>query len=234
MFKEIIKKERKPPKHIAITTEGKIIWAKRNKKELEESFKKSFTIIKELITAQVKYDIPITTFYLLSTDIKELEQFSAVIDYYKEFFEKIADDEEIQKNKIKITVLGKWYDLPGRIVEPIKKMIENTKDYDSFFINFCMNYDGQEEIVDACKLIARMVKNEKINIDSINKNTIKDNVYSSYFMPPELIIKNGIRKVTSGLLLWDSPFTTIYFSEKLWPDFKKEDFEKGIRYFQKN
>lgn len=231
---KIIPKPRRMPKHIAITTEGKIIWAKRNKVELEEAFKKSFVIINSTIKTQIAKNVPVVTFYLLSTDIKELEAFSQVMDYYTAFFSELATDDVVHQNKIKITVLGKWYDLPGRVVEHIKKMVDATKDYDNFFVNFCLNYDGQEEIVDACKLIARQVKAEKIDIDSITKDVFKENIYASYFLPPDLIIKNGIRNVTSGLLLWDSPFATIRFSGKLWPDFGKDDFEKAIEYYQKH
>ena len=84
-----------------------------------------------------------------------------------------------------------------------KQVIESTKDYDFFFTNFCINYSGHDEIVDACRLIARQVKAGKIDPNSISRETIKENLYSSYFIPPDLIIKNG-KATISGLLLWDS------------------------------
>ncbi len=209
------------PKHIAITTEGKTRWAKINKKPLSEAYRQSLINIKETIKSQIKLNIPITTFYLLSTDIKDFEPLSELVDFLVMFFNELPKMKLIKNNKIKISVLGKWYDLPGRVVEPIKKSLDETKEYDNYFVNFCINYDGQEEIVDACKLLARQVKAEKIDIDAIDKSSIKENIYASYSPPPNIIIKNG-KKKTPNFLLWDSVNSFIYFSEKLWPDFKKK------------
>ena len=96
-----------------------------------------------------------------------------------------------------------------------------------------MNYDGQEGIVDALKLLVMQIKLVKIDPELIDKNSIKENLYSSYFLPPDLMIKNGNRKETSGFLLWDSVNTKIYFTNKLWPDFDKTEFMDAIKDFQK-
>ncbi len=221
------------PKHIAITTEGKTRCAKINKKPLAEAYRQSLINIKDTIKMQVKLNIPITTFYLLSTDIKDFEPLSELVDYLVMFFNELPKMKLVKNNKIKISVLGKWYNLPGRVVEPIKKALDETKEYDSYFVNFCVNYDGQEEIVDACKLIARQVKAEKIDIDAIDKASIKENIYASYFLPPDIIIKQGEKKMPN-FLLWDSVNNFIYFSEKLWPDFRKKDFLGAIKAFQKS
>ena len=221
------------PKHIAITTEGKTHWAKINNKPLQEAYRISLINIKETIKEQVNLNIPITTFYLLSTDIKDFEPLSELVDFLVMFFNELPKLKLVKNNKIKISVLGKWYNLPGRVVEPIKRALDETKDYDSYFVNFCVNYDGQEEIVDACKLLARQVKAEKLDPDSIDKSLIKENLYSSYFLPPDIIIKHGEKKKIPNFLLWDSVNSFIYFSEKLWPDFKKKGFRDAIKSFQK-
>jgi undecaprenyl diphosphate synthase len=133
---------------------------------------------------------------------------------------------------VKVSVLGKWYDLNNRIVEPIKKLIEETKDYDNYFINFCINYNGQEEIVDACKLIARQISTGKTTIDAINREIIKDNIYSSYFLPPDIIIKTGQLKRTAGFLLWDSIYSEIFFVKKNWPEIEVKDIVEVIKEFK--
>jgi undecaprenyl diphosphate synthase len=238
-FKEMLKKERKDvlkidmPRHIAITMDGINEWATKNEVSLEEANKKSFLILKSTINTQVKLNIPITTFYILPEYEEATEEFTQLMNTTAEFFESIASSDLISKNKIKISVLGKWYDLPSRIVDIIKKAIDVTKDYDNFFVNFCINYCGQEEIVDACKLIGMQIKTGKLDPDSINKELIKESIYSSYFLPPDLVIKNGTKKETSGLLLWDSMHSQIYFTNKSWPDFDRTEFMDAIKEFQK-
>ena len=224
----------KIPRHIAITMDGIEAWALKNRVTLEEANKRSFLILKSAIKSQVALNIPLMTFYMLSESAnKESESYDIFLNHINSFFEEICKSELVIENKIKISVLGKWYHLPGRVVETIKKVIDETKDYDSFFLNFCINYDGQEEIVDALKLIARQIKAGKTDPELIDKDFVKENLYSSYFLPPDLIIKNGSRKETSDILLWDSVKSKIYFTNKNWPDFDKTEFMDGIKDYQK-
>ena len=224
----------KVPKHIAITTDGIDKWALKNNVSYEDAFKRSFLVLKNTIRLQVKLKMPILSFYILDKNAdKESESYSYLLDSIVNMLTSLAVDKHINENKIKISVLGKWYNLPGRVVDAIKKVIEETKDYDSFFVNFCINYNGQEEIVDAFKLIGMQIKVGKLDPGLINKDSIKENIYSSYFLPPDLMIKNGTRKETSGFLLWDSAKTKIYFTNKLWPDFDKAEFMDAIKDYQK-
>ena len=110
-------------------------------------------------------------------------------------------------------------------------MLEETKDYDSFFLNLCINYDGQEEIVDSCKLIGRQIAAGKLAPESITKEVIKENCYSSYFIPPDLIIKTGLKTKIAGVLLWDSLNATIFFVKKNWPELKQSDLQKALKDF---
>lgn len=222
------------PMHIAITMQGTHKWLEKNKASEEEALGRKFLVLKNTIKVGVSLNIPMMTFYLLSTKLEEeTEKFTLLMDKFVEFFEKLVEDSLIHDNKIKITVLGKWYDLPGRVVEPIKKIIEETSEYDNFFVNLCINYDGQEEVVDSMRLIARQIISHKIGVDSINKEVVKENLYSSYMLPPDLIVKTG-EKTIPNFLLWDCVNSTIYFSEKLWPDFDKAELLKAIEHWKRN
>jgi len=231
-FKGLLKKQEKTgilrPNHVAITTEGKTIWAKKHMVAIAEVYKQSFLIIKSSINLQIHHSIPITTFYLLSSNMSDLEQFSVLIDSFVDFFTELKSSELIHANRIKVSVLGKWYDLPGRVVDPIKDVVESTLSYENYFVNFCINYHGQEEIVDACKLIARQIKSERLDPDAITSDMIRENLYSSSFLPPDLIIKNGFKKGKGDLLLWDSMHAFSYYTNKLWPDFEKKDFLEAL------
>lgn len=237
-FKEIVKKDKEDgikikANHVAITTDGIINWARNSKKENEEAYKQSNLIVKSTIKTQIKLKIPIITIYLVRSDIVNKDYFSIAVDNLIDLFNELINSELITKNRVKVSVFGKWYDLPGRAIEPIKGLLDSTKDYDHFFVNFCINYDGQEEIVDACKILAMQVKNEKIDLANVDKRHIKSNVYSSDFLPPDLVIKNGFKQKLTGLLLWDSMDSSLFFTNKLWPDFGKNDFEKAVFDFEK-
>jgi undecaprenyl diphosphate synthase len=199
------------PKHIAITIE-----------------EPASAYLKDIVFTAAKLGIPVVSFQLLHRNY-EIED----VDWLAQFFNDISSWGFLQENQFKVSVLGKWYDLPSRLVEPIKKVLEDTKDYDRFFLNFCINYNGQEEIVDACRLIARQVEAGKLNPEGIDKSTIKENTYSSFFLPPELIIKTGFEKKLCGFMLWDSADSKICFAEKPWHEFTRADFLKAIEWWQR-
>lgn len=237
-FLELIKKDEKEgikvkARHAAITTDGIVRWANDNKKSLAEAHSEANLIVENTIKTQIKLGIPILTIYLLQSDMKNLEHFSVKIDALINLFNYLAESELIKNNGIKVSVFGKWYDLPGRIVDPIKNLIDSTRDYDNFFVNFCINYNGQDEIVDACKIVAMKAKTEKIDPASVSTADIKENIYTSDFLPPDLIIKNGLKQSINGFLLWDSSNSSIYFTRKLWPDFGKNDFEEAVKEFER-
>ncbi len=217
------------PKHIAILVDGCEEFAEKKQQPIQEVYKTQFLNIKNAVKVGIKLKIPLMTFFSRSTKPADEE-----IDQLVDFFNLLLKWDLIHENQVKISVLGKWYGLPDRLIEPIKKIISNTKDYDKHFVNFCIQYTGQEEIVDACKLIAQQLKLDKITPEGINTALIKENLYSSYFLPPDLMIISGKKKTTGGLLLWDSPNTKIYFTDTLWPDFGKEDLLKSIVFYQNN
>lgn len=222
------------PKHIGITTDGIEKWALKNNISYEDAYKRNFLIIKSTMKLQVRLKIPILSFYIMDQNVdKESEYYPHLLDAIVNMFNNVSNNEFINENKIKISVLGKWYNLPGRVVDSIKNAINETKDYDGFFVNFCINYNGQEEIVDAIKILGMQIKSGRMDPELIDKDLIKENLYSSYFLPPGLMIKNGNRRETSGFLLWDSVNTKICFTNKLWPDFDKTEFLDAIKDYQK-
>lgn len=220
-------------KHIAISVKGVMQWAKENKKSFSEAFRKRDFLIAEMIEELVKGNVPIITFYILAENISGYSPDAKSEDANKKgndndynenvesmagFFNVLAEHEFVHKNQIKISVMGKWYDLSGMVVESIKTAIEETKGYDKFFLNFCVNYNGQEEIIDAFRLILKDLKEGRTKDEEINRNLVKENIYSSYFIPPDIIIETGLDWRYSGMLLWDAVNTKIYYTCKLFPD----------------
>jgi len=220
------------PKHIAVVIEGDEEWARDSRRGLDMACERRFGVLMEVAQAGFRLNVPILTFDVLPHAMRNSAYFSHVVDGTVGFFERLVAD-FVHTNQVKVSVLGKWYDLPGRVVEPIRRALEVTRDYDRFFLNLCINYSGQEEIVDACKMIARQVVASRLDPNAVTSEMVKENLYSSYFMPPELIIKSGRRKSTNGLLLWDSSNAIVYFTDKPWPEFTKLDLMKAVDFYGK-
>ena len=215
-------------KHIAISPDDTSVWCRENNKSPDESRNAYFEKLMMLLELQVNLNVPVFTVYLLpDSPNKSSDDFLAFSDLIAVFFNKLSESTLISRHKIKISIFGKWYHLPGKAIESLKEIIENTKNNSSFFANFCINYDGQEEIADACRLVAKQAELGKINPDMITKSSIKENLYSSNFMPPDIIFIYGDEKF-SGLLLWDSVNSKIIFPGKSFMEFEEWDIEKFI------
>lgn len=181
-----------------------------------------FQTIKSLLDVQIRNDIRILTIGLPVLPDEAL----------KEFFKFYLKRDYFNREKIKVSIIGKWYDLSSATIEELKKTIDETRDYDKYFLNFTINYDGQEEIVDACRLLCRQVSAGKLNIDKISKMRIKENLYSSYFMPPELVISTGKDFRLNGFLLWDSVDSHIKFTGRDFSEFSETELSAILKEFQ--
>jgi len=184
--------QQKKIKHIAITIAGNA-----------ENPSSTFALMSRIMKMQILHSIPIVT---IRAEISD-QLFEEVLRFYvkKKFLEE---------NKIKVTFLGKWYDQSQSIVEVIKDLVKTTAEHNSYHLNFLINYDGQEEIVDACKILCRQLLAQKMSLEQIDKTKIKENMYSSYFVPPDRIIKIGgspTAPTLEGFLLWDSFHAEIFF-----------------------
>jgi undecaprenyl diphosphate synthase len=215
------------PRHVAITIEGNLSYAKKKGMPIPEVYKKIYLNLREILMEQVRLNIPLLTIKMLPTRIVKSEHFPEILEGMIETWERMAEDAFIQDNKIKITILGKWYDLSGRAVDAIKNLIDKTKEHDAFQVHLCINYDGQEEIVDACRMVGIKIKAGKLDPEAITKTTIKENTYA-LSPPPDLIIFTGKSRRLDSFLLWDSGEAKTYFSDRYWPDFGRKDFLKAL------
>lgn len=212
--------------HIAFTTKSTIKWAILNGKSFEEAFKKKLDKIVEMTQLLINKDIPIISFYLIGEKLRD-KYFFEIIDLLEKFFNTLPTLNLIKENNVKISVIGKWYNLPDRLKDAIKKSMELTSENQSYYLNLFVHYDGYEEILDAVKSIMTLVIKGRFDVESLTPMLIKEHLYTSYFIPPDVIFTN-INYKTSGFLLWDSRYSKIINIKKLWPDIKKEDVLKHI------
>ncbi len=156
------------------------------------------------------------------------------VDTIVTLFTALMHEPLLDEHQIKISVLGRWYELPERALEPIKHVISATSDYDRHFVNVCVRYDGQEDIVDGTKLLAKHVQLGKLAPEQITKATLKEAMLTSMLLPPSFIIYPAPMRITSGVLLWDSTNAVVHFSETAWKDFGKQAFLDSLAFFQRS
>jgi undecaprenyl diphosphate synthase len=215
-------KEKKYPKHIAISTRSLKNFQNKEKDIIDLASNR----ILEFIKKQIKLNIPIFTIKIENKDELDKKLIEKII-------QKLNQTNILTENKMKFMLIGKWYDLNRNLIDEIKKTMNQTSSYDNFFINILFNYSGQEELFSAIKLLTIKAQNKKIDLENLDLSIIKDSIYTSYFVPPELIIETG-HKYT-GTLLWDSPGAVIYFTQNIfWFNGDKKIIEEGLNTYKKS
>ncbi|MEK6960488.1 MAG: undecaprenyl diphosphate synthase family protein [Nanoarchaeota archaeon] len=182
--------------------------------------------IQKLIELQIRLGIPVMTFNILPY------RSEAPTDALVEALGALNSWTFLTENDVKISVLGRWYDLPERVVDMIKEVILRTKDHEGPIVNIGVNYDGQEELVDAMSRIARQVKAQKVDPERITKETVKMNLDTALLAAPDLIITTGKTFSLRGFMIWDSSHAKIFFSNISWNEFKRDTLLKALVFYQ--
>jgi len=216
----------KLPNHIAIIMDGNGRWGvkKHNNRLIGHHY--GIRNIKHIIAFLIKKKISHLTLYALSNDNfkkrnkKELNNiFSLFHKYLKEnisFF---------KKNKIFLNFFGKIKELDQKTLNLIKHTSETTLlKNNNLVLNIALNYSSKEEIINCFKIL----KKKKLNF---NKNNIDKYLFTSFSGDPDIVIRTGGYKRLSDFLLWQSSYSELFFSKKLWPDFKANDLYNIIKKF---
>lgn len=136
---------------------------------------------------------------------------------------------------VKINILGDISRLDDKLQEKILKITNKTKDNDNIVVNIAFNYGGRAELTMATKGICKDVLEGKLNIDDINENLIENYLYTKGQPDPDLLIRTSGHERISNFLLWQVSYSELYFCDKHWPAFNKEELLKAIEvYNQRN
>lgn len=198
------------------------------------------------VKLQVKYNIFETSFYALSTDNYENrgDDLKPIGSLIKDFFKDKELEEYFFKNKIKIYLKGEIDELEEKdkkekriklfvseLRERFEKFNKRLGDEFDYRVNIAMNYDGQKEILTSFKKIYQSITKGELDIEDVNEETIKDNLYFRKSKAPEIIVRPGDAPRLSGFMLWDSKYSELYLTKKMWPELEEEDFIKIIDWF---
>ena len=220
------------PKHIAIIPDGNRRWAKKRGLPAVMGHQAGAKAIEKIIKTAQELKILYFTFTGTSKDNilkRPKEQVVFLFKLAKTYFSRIAKDEDIHKNKVRISVLGEWEKyFPADAKKAINEAIEKTKRYDNSNLTFLMAYSGKSEMTGA---IQRIIDNKIIKID---EKILKENLWTKDLPPVDLLIRTGGEPHNSdGFMMWDTADSQYYFTETLWPDFSPEEFKKAIEIYSK-
>jgi tritrans,polycis-undecaprenyl-diphosphate synthase [geranylgeranyl-diphosphate specific] len=230
---EEIKKGR-IPHHIGIIMDGNRRFAKEVGVYTLKGHQKGALKIEDILDWCHEIDIKEITVYAFSTEnfSRPPKEIKNLMDLFEQKFYEIAEDERIHSNRIRVKALGKLELLPEKVRIAIKTAEEATKDYENLVFNVCIAYGGRSEIIEAFKKVAQKMKENTLSIEDITEKTIKDHLYRAG-PDPDLIIRTGGEVRLSNFLLFQAAYSELFFCDIYFPAFRKVDFLRVIREFQK-
>lgn len=226
-----MKQTKNLPTHIAIIPDGNRRWAKKHQLEAWFGHKQGTEGLEKLLAVVIDLGIPHLSFWGSSKDNlkkRSKQEVAFLLKLFKERFLELSKSEVVHKNQIRINILGDWQEqFPEDVKASLNQAIENTKNYSKFFLNFFIAYSGTGEVLDAIKCIAERARKD-LSLE-IDKNLLKKCLLTCELPPVDLMIRTGGEPhLSDGFMMWDTADAQLYFLDKLWPDFDKNDFRIAI------
>ena len=211
--------------HVAFIMDGNGRWGKKKRKSRNLGHFAGVNTVKKIVDASIKFQIPIVTFYVFSTENwkRPRNEIKYLFSLIESFFKKEINN--VIKNKIKIKIIGERKYLPKKLVEILNNAELKTKKNRGILVNLALNYGSKYEILRSLKKI----KNKK----NINQKDISNNLFTKNIPDPEILIRTGGKKRLSNFMLWQLAYSELYFVKKLWPDFNKNDLMSILKDYKK-
>lgn len=132
------------------------------------------------------------------------------------------------KQNVQIRTIGHLYKLPEKAQKSMISAIQKTKRNTGLILNVALSYGGRQELVDAFKKLAKLVKIGELSLEDINDNTISHELDTKGQPDPDLIIRTGGENRISNFLLWQIAYSEIYVTKTPWPEFSKPQLVDAI------
>ena len=223
----------KLPRHLAIIMDGNGRWAEKRGLPRSAGHREGEKAVRRVIDNCLNLNIPILTLFAFSTE--NWKRPKNEVTYLLKLFERVLAKEKVNliKNNVKINFIGRLNNLPNSLNKKINELCESTKKNNKLILNIAINYGGRAEIIDALKSITQKIVEKKLEIEEINENTIRDNLYTYNLPDPDLLIRTAGEMRISNFMIWQIAYSEIWVTPIFWPDFDKNNLIEAIRNYQK-
>ena len=217
------------PKHIAITMDGNGRWAKSKGKLRVFGHKNGVEAVRDTVEAAAEIGVEFLTLYAFSTENwnRPKNEVNALMTLLVSAINK--ETATLMKNNIRLSTIGDTSSLPSKAKKELLEAIDKTKDNTRMVLILALSYSGRWDIVNATKNM--LLKN--VDPSSINEDMFQQYLATKNVPDPELLIRTSGEYRISNFLLWQIAYSELYFTDTLWPDFRRANLEKAIIDYQR-
>jgi undecaprenyl diphosphate synthase len=222
----------KLPRHVAIIPDGNGRWAEARGLPREHGHRQGCEVVREVVRACHELGIRVLSLFAFSTEnwdrpAEEVDEIMSLLERYME-----SETEELVEQGIRVQAIGRTADLRPELRERVEELTRQTEHNDEMRLAFALSYSGRTEIVDAVRNVARAVEAGCLDPEAIDEKNVQQHLYAPDLPDPDLLIRTGDEHRISNFLLWQLAYTELYHTERLWPDFRKQDLVDAILFYQ--
>ncbi|KAF0159781.1 MAG: undecaprenyl diphosphate synthase [Syntrophaceae bacterium] len=221
------------PRHIAIIMDGNGRWAKQHAMGRIRGHKKGAQAVKTTVTACREIGIQCLTLFAFSSENwgRPNEEVNALMSLLTDYLDKEAPT--LQKQEIRLTTIGDVERLYPTVKKKLLEVKELTEKNRKMVLNLALSYGSRDEIIFAVKKMISDNREGKLDLADIDNDTVGRYLYTNNIPDPDLLIRTSGEYRISNFLLWQLAYSELYFTDVLWPDFKKDDLLKAIAVYQR-
>lgn len=222
----------KVPAHVAVIMDGNGRWAKQRGMMRVLGHKNAIQAVRDTVEAAAELGVKHLTMYAFSTENwnRPKMEVDALMDLLVSTIQ--GEVKTLNKNKIKLNAIGDVDSLPAKTRKELLKAIDDTAQNNHMTLHLALSYSGRSEIMRAIKNMVFDLEQNKIDRSALSDDTFAQYLYTAGIPDPELLIRTSGEHRISNFLLWQMAYTEFYFTEKLWPDFRKNDFFEAVIDYQ--
>jgi undecaprenyl diphosphate synthase len=222
----------KVPQHIAIIMDGNGRWAKQQGEDRIFGHHEGVNSVREIVEAAAEAGVKYLTLYAFSTENwnRPKEEVDALMELLVATIS--IETPQLNKNGVKLEAIGNLKSLPQNCYNELQESISTTKNNSRLTLILALSYSSKWEITNSVKELAAQVATGKLNPEEITEETISSFLCTTKYPDPELMIRTSGEHRISNFLLWQLAYAEFYFTDKLWPDFRKDDFYEAINSYQ--
>lgn len=224
-------KKEKQLNHIAFIMDGNGRWAKKRGLKPIEGHKAGEKTVRRVMDLAEEFGIKYVTLYAFSTENwnRPIEEVTGLMSLLGSSIDN--NIKELHEKGVRIRIMGDIAKIPLPTRNKLKKAMKKTVDNTRSELIIALNYGGRQEIIDAAKSIAKKVQDGELKVSKINEKTFAQNLYLPDVPDPDLMVRTSGEYRISNFLLWELSYSELWFTDTLWPDFDREDFQKAVDVF---
>lgn len=216
------------PRHIAIIMDGNGRWAVEKSLPRAAGHQQGIESVRDIVKASSQLGIGFLTVYAFSMENwkRPRTEINILMGLLQHYLQQEID--ELDANNVRLKAIGKLNALPKTVQKMLNECIERTSGNTGLTLTLSLSYSGRWDIVRAVQMIALDTRRGKLSPEDITEELFSNYLLTATMPDPDLLIRTSGEMRLSNYLLWESAYSEIYITDRLWPDFRRNDLYEAI------